>query len=125
MLKHLKTLNDLSAIRLQATDKVGIVDAMFQEEIKKVIGDMYDRATISASRQITIGLHFTPVVDGQGGLVEIKTSFEVHSKLPRKRTREISMATQGGEGFKFNDAAPENVHQGTLDQLPPATPEAK
>ena len=95
----------------------GQVAAVFRRELRRVMEDIHDRPATGAARTIAITLHVEPVVDAEGQLCEIKFHVVMPSaKLPPSRTREVSCASIGVEGLLYNDTAPDDHRQRTIDQ---------
>lgn len=108
----IKGLSDLAKI------DGGLLDAQFKMELHKVIDDLRDRAALKKPREILIKVSLEPEGDAHGSLLEIKTDIEISSKVPKVKTREYSMGAIKNDALVYNDLAPEDHKQGTLDDLP-------
>lgn len=93
----------------------GKVAAVFQRELKHVVGDCVDRATDKTARKITMTLSVTPQeCDGVCDTVEAEVT--IKSSVPDRRTRPYQLAVNGRGDVVVNDASPDDVRQTTLDE---------
>ena len=110
----MKRLDGLAAV---AELNGGAVDLIFKRALLQCVNDATDRPADSSARKITLQLSVTPVAGSEGLLEEVKVGVEVKHSLPKQHTRPISMMPDVPNGaLMFNDLAPENVRQGTLDR---------
>lgn len=95
---------------------LGKVDAAFANELRHVVKDCIDRPHEGQARKVVIELAVTPrpsdgvcsVVDGE---------FTLKSTVPPRRTRPYEMAVHASGALMVNPESPEDVRQGTLDEL--------
>jgi len=107
----IKTLADVGQL-----DR-GVIDKLFEAELRRVTADCEDRPAVDGARSITIKLSFKPVATDQGTLDTVKVETEVSSKLPVTRTRELDMILDTKQNTLFhNPISPTNVHQATIDE---------
>ena len=95
----------------------GAVDAIFKRALLQCVNDATDRPADGSARTITVQLSLTPVSGSEGILEEIQVGVQVKHSLPKQHTRSISMIPDAPSGgLSFNDLAPENARQRTLDE---------
>lgn len=112
MLRKIHGLKDLEPF-----DR-GRLNLAFAGAMQTAMLDLADRAGDDRDRSITIKLSFKPIADERGNFVEARMEGDVNVKLPNRRTASHSVGIDTEQGaIVFNDHAPENVRQGTLDQV--------
>lgn len=95
----------------------GKIEAQINKTIAQAYDDMVQRPGDKSKRVVSIDVEFTPVPDQDGSLESVGVEFKMDIKIPARRSRVYSMAPHhGAKGLVFNDAAPENPRQRTLDQ---------
>lgn len=94
----------------------GVGAVMGRQELDRVMRDLCERPTLKNARTLTMTFTFTPLADPRGILEEVKVSIEANSRTPKMKTRDYSMGVEGDK-LIFNDESPEDVKQGTLDEI--------
>lgn len=109
MIQDIKGIADLAVVER------GIVDALFKRAVEAVAVDMERRPSVETAREIVLTMRATPKAGESGVLVEVRLEFELKTKVPVSRTREISAVVTEGKAIRYNDLSPGDVRQGTLD----------
>jgi hypothetical protein len=78
--------------------------------------DMADRPGVKAARKVTLTITLTPDPDEEGDLCGASVGFDVKASLPKRKSRDYSMRAEKNRGLWFNDHAPENPLQRTIDE---------
>ena len=95
------------------------LDAAVKLELEKLTADIQDRPSEKAARVLKFELSLRPV--GDSGVVDsVDARFKIESKVPPKTSRTHSLEPHGNGNLFFNPASPDDVHQGTLNDLPQA-----
>lgn len=95
----------------------GRVKATIDKHIAAVAADIDDRGEDGETRKVVITIAFKPLVSG-GQVYETQAEIDVQSTRPSFRSKPYSMACKrSGQGlaFVYNEAASDNINQGTLD----------
>lgn len=93
----------------------GKVAAVFARELRHVVSDCIDRPTDDKARKITMTVSVTPQeCDGVCETVEAEVT--IKSSVPDRRTRPYQLAVDAKGDAIVNDASPDDVLQGTLDE---------
>lgn len=111
------TLKKLSLAALAEIDDGRLREAI-EQAIRACEADCRDRPADDADRTITLSIMFEPVVASNGDLDSVNTRFAIATRLPKKATRAFNMSAGRGPGLFFNDLAPDNARQATLDDAP-------
>lgn len=101
---------------LAAVDR-GVLDLLFQAEIARILADLHDRPNLAAARKLAVEIQLTPRTGSAGTLEGTAVSFAVKATLPPQRTLGYDMGLKGTNALIFNDLAPENHRQRTIDEL--------
>lgn len=95
----------------------GNVGALFKDVLGRLMADVVDRPALKKDRTMTIELSVQPVPDAHGNLAALTVTVGIRTKAPESRTRSISMSWAAKkQALVWNDAAPDDVHQKTLDE---------
>ncbi len=95
----------------------GKIEAQINKAIAQAYDDMDQRPGDKSKRVVSVDIELTPSTDQDGTLDAVAVGFKMDLKIPARRSREYSMMPHRGQkGLVFNDAAPENPRQRTLDQ---------
>ena len=95
----------------------GIAAVLFECELTKIVTDLHERPATETARVLTLEIKIVPVVGADGTLADVKVHVVMPSaKLPPSKTREISCGTLGNRGLVYNDLAPDNHNQHTIDE---------
>lgn len=101
----------------------GRVMSGFDRELAACVKDVIDRPLEKGARKVTLTLTLKPIVeDGHASVGNME--FEIVSKIPKRRSRTHEVALHAAGSIGFNPVSPDNVYQGTLDELtkPPHHP---
>jgi len=114
--RKIETLSDLAAI------DHGKIDKAFRLNLLEVLGDLAERPALTKDRKITLTVNVQPRCDEHGQLTDVVLDCEVGRSVPKEQSRGFSMellADKGRvSGLGYNDLAPEDHRQGTLDDVP-------
>lgn len=106
-----REIKKLADIESMGRGEVGVLVRQMLEAAKK---DCLERPTLENARKIQVTVLLTPTPADSGELEEIGVEVECKSSVPVSRTRRWSCGL-GKDGLVYNDLAPDNVQQGTLD----------
>jgi hypothetical protein len=95
----------------------GRVCEAFDQAVARLEADLHDRPGVKSARQVTLTISMTPVMDENGSLEGCDTSFEVKDRIPKRKSRNYTMRAGKGGGLFFNNFAPENPNQRTIDEV--------
>lgn len=110
MERRIETLADLSDF------ENGKLSITFENELRRLLGDIHERPGLAKPRQIVIAVNMQPATDSEGNLEDVKFWVELATKAPAARTRTVSMGTLGNQGLVWNDLSPANHQQHTIDE---------
>lgn len=108
-------LKEFTAQSITEIDDGRIAEAI-QIELNKAREDCQDRPLVRKARKVNLQILLTPSPDDHGDVEGLKIGFKVNSVMPPKESREISVGFQGINRMIWNDMAPDNVNQRTIDQ---------
>jgi len=95
----------------------GKAEVTFQRELEKVVRDCLDRPAVGSAREVRLVALIKPLILQEGDVVDAEVSWRIASKTPAYETPGRPVAvTKKGQLF-FNDLAPDNPRQSTLDEL--------
>lgn len=101
-----------------ATLDEGRIQAAIDQRIAECAKDIDDRGEDGHVREVHLSIKFTPEVHA-GEVNDIKTEIVCSAKVPPRRSRPYSTKLKRigtGAAFILNEASPDNVRQGTLDE---------
>jgi hypothetical protein len=114
--KMVRSLSELAQI------DGGKIDAAFRLNLAEVLDDIRERPSLETARKITITVTVRPKCDGRGQLEDVRLSCDIGRGVPKEQSRELSMGLVADKGhlvgLLYNDLAPEDHRQGTLDDVP-------
>ncbi len=88
----------------------------FRRHLARAAADCEDRPGDSKPRVVTLQVEITPVTDKSTGAFDsVTVEIATFSKVPPHRSKPYSMSVKADGGLAFNDLAPDNVHQKTID----------
>lgn len=93
----------------------GKVAAIFARELRHVVTDCVDRPTDDKARKITMTVSVVPQ-ECDGVCETVEAEVQIKSSVPDRRTRPYQLAVNARGDVIVNDASPEDVRQGTLDE---------
>lgn len=95
----------------------GRVSGAFNKMLQEIVEDCNNRAGDASERTLTLKVICKPEMDPVvGGCDSVLTRFELSNKIPKRQSRTISMGRQQNNKLRFNDLAPDDSRQGTIDQ---------
>jgi len=117
---ELETLADLND---------GGVGIQFNRLLADAVIDCHKRAGNVSERVVTLQVKIKPERhegDQAGGCDNASVSVEMHTSVPKRKTRKFQMAVGRDNTLRFNNLSPDRVAQGTLDAIadmgdPPAS----
>lgn len=92
----------------------GRIREAFEQALKRCLADCKDRPAVSDARKVQLLATLTPVVGDNGEMESCDVHFEIHDSVPKRKTKIYNMKSKGGALF-FNELAPGDINQGTLD----------
>jgi hypothetical protein len=105
---------------------MGKVAAGFQKEVAHVVADCMDRPSDDRARKVGLIMSVVPDCDGMGVCETATVEFKIQSSVPARQSKTYQMRVHANGSLLFNPESPDNVHQGTLDEmLAPEEGEAK
>lgn len=94
----------------------GRIREAFEMTLAQCEQDMADRPGVRAARKVTLTITLTPDTDEEGNLCASTVGFDVKSSMPKRKSRDYAMRAEPGRGLWFNEYAPENPAQRTIDE---------
>lgn len=94
----------------------GKIAAVFQNELRRVVGDCVDRPTDDSARKVNMTVMVKPQ-ESDGVCATVEMEVVVKSSVPDRRTRPYQMEVHARGDVILNDASPDNIRQGTLDEV--------
>lgn len=88
----------------------------WEQAVRRIEADCADRPALAEARVVTLAMRAVPKVDDEGELVGCDVQFVVTEALPKRKSKVYDMAL-GSDGLVYNEMAPENAGQRTLDEL--------
>lgn len=99
----------------------GQILAEFDTELKRIVKDCLDRPGLAKARKVTLTAIVEPDSIQGTSQAQITDSayigFEVTSKIPSLRGKQYQVQVHGNGNIMVNPASPDDVRQGTLDEL--------
>lgn len=109
------TVHELTLESLMDKLDGGRVAEAFAAEMRRVVSDMEDRPGDNKERTVNLSVRFSPVVDDQGNLDEVRGKFFVTSSVPKRRSKVYSFGVRNGGKMVFNDLSEDDIHQQTIE----------
>ncbi|HMQ20993.1 MAG TPA: hypothetical protein PKE00_00790 [Planctomycetota bacterium] len=94
----------------------GRIREAFEMTLAQCEQDMADRPGVKAARKVTLTITLTPDVDEEGNLCAATVGFDVTLSMPKRKSRDYAMRAEPNRGLWFNEYAPENPNQRTVDE---------
>lgn len=94
----------------------GRICAAFEHAMKRCESDCKDRPALKEARNVTLAVSLEPVAADNGELESVNLTFKIKDSVPKRCSKSYNMKAVPG-GLLFNDLSPEDVRQGTLDQI--------
>ena len=89
----------------------------WQKALERAVRDCLDRAADPTARKVTLTASIKPILEQDGDVLDADVDFAIAVKLPAWTTkpRPTAIDSKGGR-LLFNDLAPDNPHQMTIDE---------
>jgi hypothetical protein len=111
MKRELKSLADVADL------DQGAVGEQFKVDLAAVMADVCDRPALKRARKITVELEIEPVAGADGTLRDLNVAVSLKTTAPVSRSQTVSMKWAAKKSaLVYNDEAPENADQRTLDE---------
>lgn len=94
----------------------GRIAEAIQQEMNKALEDCRDRPLVKKPRTINLKILMTPAPDDRGDVEGLKIGFKINSVMPPKESRELSVGLKHDGRMFWNDMAPDNHNQRTIDE---------
>ncbi len=95
----------------------GRISKQFDKLLQEAVADCNLRAGDGSERKITLTAIIKPDMNEMvGGCDNVNARFELSSRLPKRSSRTINMGRKANNKLVFNDLAPDDHRQGTIDQ---------
>lgn len=109
------------AVKKFGIDQLALIDGgrikeAWEREMKRMREDCQDRPALNKPRQVHIVTSLVPVCGEDGTLESVKVAFDIDHKMPKRQSQVYDMKAVPG-GLVFNELSPEDVRQGTLDEI--------
>lgn len=95
----------------------GRIKEAFEQALRRCESDLRDRPNMNKARTISLEAELVPVTDDAGALLEVKVHFQVKDRQPARETKTYHMSAARGGGLFYNELAPEDARQLTLDTI--------
>lgn len=97
---------------------LGKIDLAFRRELRACVEDIRDRPNEQAKREVHLVLELVPDKPDRTGEVETaRVTFKIWAKAPKRQSRTYSVGVQKDGNLLVNDMSPDDISQGTLDQV--------
>ena len=94
----------------------GRIKEAWEQAAKRARDDCADRPGVLKARKVTLTMTLTPVSASDGSLDTVDVQFEIDDSLPKRISAAYNMKAVRG-GLLFNDLSPDDIKQGTLDDV--------
>lgn len=94
----------------------GTAEAALMHHLKRAVQDCDSRPGDDKARVVTVSIMLKPVLLQDGSASQLHTEVEVSSKVPKHVTRPVHCFVKQDGSAVFNDLAPDNPLQKTLDE---------
>jgi hypothetical protein len=94
----------------------GTIDESFQRHLRRAIADCGDRPGDGKARTVSLVLQIRPETEQMGAASHVSIECKLKSSVPDHVSRPISCKINQKSDAIFNDLAPDNVRQTTIDQ---------
>lgn len=95
----------------------GRVREAFEQAMRRLEADCKDRPNDPANRKVSLHMTMVPVANESGELESCNVQFQIVDQIPKRKTKVYNMKSTRG-GLVFNELSPEDIRQGTLDDVP-------
>lgn len=102
----LRSLVDLDGGRLAET---------FDQALRRCMADCEDRPGVDGKRKLRLTLSIKPLQAEDGSLESCDVEFDFDEGIPKRSSKAYNMRSQGQGSLWFNQYAPENAGQRTID----------
>lgn len=94
----------------------GRIREAFDQALRRCEIDCKDRPGDGAARVVNMTVRLTPVLDVDGEMNSVDIQFQVKDSVPTRKSKVYNMRSTEG-GLLFNELAPEDVRQATIDTV--------
>ncbi len=107
-------------LSLETLDKFdfGKASIAWQKGLERVVRDLLDRPGDTNKRTVTLEAVIKPVRQQDGDVVDAEVEFVVVAKIPPHRTHPRPLVVSLGGQLFFEELAPDNPRQSTLEMEP-------
>lgn len=105
------TAKDLSLTTLDQLDN-GRVGVAFKQALKRCVEDVNDRPAVTKARTITMKMEVTP---SPSDIDEATFKVIVQDNVPKRESKPYVMQALPSGGLRFQDFAPDDPRQTTID----------
>ena len=88
----------------------------FEQALKRAVVDCLERPGDKAARKVVLTTNIVPVMQQDGDVVDAEVDFTVKATVPPWQTATRPLAVTKGGQLLFNDMAPDNPRQTTIDE---------
>lgn len=88
----------------------------FEKCLARVVLDCLDRPGDKTARKVTMTVEVVPIMQQDGDVIDADVRFVVKSSVPAWTTAGRPLAVDRQGRLIFNDMAPDNPHQTTIDE---------
>lgn len=106
---------DLGALGRIDNERIRVA---FEHALRRCILDCQDRPALAKERKITVAVKLSPTCDEAGELDDVSVQFDINETLPKRQSATYAMKARRGQ-LVFNEFAPEDADQRTMDELGP------
>lgn len=97
----------------------------FDQAMRRCIADCKDRPALDEARQVTLTVSIVPVPDQDTGDCEsVDVRFKISDQVPKRQSK-VYNGRITAQGVLFNELSPDEVRQGTIDQVDVTTGEVR
>ncbi len=100
----------------------GRIREAFEQALKRCRDDCHDRPGVAKVRKVSLVATLAPVCAPDGSMGSCDVQFEIDDSLPKRVSPSYNMKAARG-GLLFNELSPDDVNQGTLDDVGPKATE--
>lgn len=95
----------------------GRINEAFNQALRRCESDCRDRPGTGKARRITLVVDMLPICDDRAELESVNVAFRIAETIPKRESKTYNMRATTN-GLLFNELAPDDVRQTTLDDVP-------